>query len=301
MRNPHRVYEVNHSGPADDARLTGSFSSDFSELIDQFLRTPSGGEDPRKRVNMGPEPYRPNEALQNQPEKLRQRALDLVSPNIAKWEWLYDRLSDLDSKRLLLLVLAYRGLGWKYVRLPLDNDLFWSTLTEIGLKAESEGVPGFILKKGLQRFNLRQFDRNLIVYSDPFGVFNEFVYPQYHYRGWTTVITPEQGDYVIDCGACYGGTTLNFADMVGPGGRVYSLEFLPENTDVYRNNLHENINVLSRVSLIERPAWSQSDLSMSIIGSGPATQVHFADVKGAKKVQSLEPVAECRHPFPIPA
>lgn len=288
MRNPHRVYEVDYFNPAEDIRPAGTFLSDFGELVDQFLNAPSGYEDPRKRVNMSPEPYRPDESLQNQPDRLKQRALDLVGPNLSNWTWLYERLSDFDSKRLLLLVLAYRALGWRYVRLPLDNEIFWSALKEIGQRAEKNGVPDFILKKGMQRFDLRRFDRNLTVYSDPFGVFNEFVYPQYHYRGWTAVITPEPGDYVLDCGACYGGTTLNFADMVGPRGKVFSFEFLPDNTDLYRSNLHGNIDVLSRISLVERPVWSQSDLSMSVVGKGPATQVHFAEIKGAQKVQSLK-------------
>ncbi len=272
MRSPHRVYETDYFDAPGDSRPRGSFLVDFTELVDQCLSKPAREEDPRRRVNMPPEPYRPDESMQ--PEELKQRALDLVSENLPKWEWLYARLNDLDSKRLLLLVLAYRSIGWKYVRLPLDNDEFWSAMAEIGVTAESEGVPDFVLEKGLRRFNLRKIDRELSVLSDPFGVFNEFVYPQYHYRGWTNVVTPEPGDYVIDCGACYGGTTLNFADM--------------ENTSVYRANLHENINLLSRIGLFEHPVWSQSDLAMSIIGTGPGTQVHFADIKGAKKVQSMK-------------
>jgi FkbM family methyltransferase len=286
MRNPHRVYEIDQYETGDLAWSRRPFLEQFVALVDHCLAGPRRTVDPRQRLNMQPEPYRPAEDIVDQPAALRKRALDLVTPNLAKWEWLYEHLEDQASKRLLLLVLSYRSLSWNYVRLPLDNELFWSTLSEIAHTAEC-AAPEFILKKGLQLFNLRNFERDIVVYTDPFGLFNEFLYSQYIYRGVKKLVMPDLGDYVLDCGACYGGTSLAFADMVGTAGRVYSFEFMPDNTAVYRHNIHENINVQNRISLIEIPVWSQSNLTMSITGGGPAAQVHFAEIDGSKKIQSI--------------
>src|SRR5262245_6859653 len=49
----------------------------------------------------------------------------IVRVAIGHWEWLYEHLEDWDSKALLLDVLAYRSIGWKYVKLPLDNENYW--------------------------------------------------------------------------------------------------------------------------------------------------------------------------------
>ncbi|MFL6796334.1 MAG: FkbM family methyltransferase [Xanthobacteraceae bacterium] len=287
MKSPYNSFESDPLAAAGGTTAGGlSFLRSYEVLIDALLTSPTGVCDPRARINMPPEPYRPAPELND--KQLREGAIELVRPNLAKWNLLYQSLADDASKRLLLVVLAYRSLGWKYVRMPLDNDAFWALLGELAGMAESEGVPPFLLEKGLRRFNLANLDRDVVVYTEPFGVFNEFYYAQYHYRGMKRIIAPEPGDYVIDCGACFGGTSLNFADMVGPRGRVYSFEFLPENLHVFHHNLHENINLLHRISLAVNPVWSQSGLTMSIVGSGPGAQVHVADVDGAQKVQSAK-------------
>lgn len=287
VRNPHRAYEVDPLGSTSCGFPRAPFRHDYEALIDRYLSTPTGVRDPRERVRMRPEPYRPTVEIADKPEQLRHHAMEMVAPNTEKWEWLYENLSDVASRSLLLQVLAYRSLGWRYVRLPLDNDEFWSAIEKLSGLAKNPGVPNSLLEMGLQSFNLRSIDRDVVVYTEPFGVFNEFLYSQYQYRGMCRTIGPELGDFALDCGACYGGTTLNFADMVGPRGRVYSFEFMPANTRVFRHNVHENVNLQNRISLIENAVWSQSNVPMSISGSGPATQVHLGDVAGGQKVQSI--------------
>lgn len=287
MRNPHRVYETNfHNFPRRAGR--NAFIHDFTTFVEDALANPRGDIDPRKVAGMSPEPYRHDNDIKLNTLVLKKYALGMIEPQIDKWEWLYETLEDWDSRDLLLSVVAYRAIGWNYVKLPLDNPEFSRALDELENLASDLDIPDHVKQKGMKRFQLRTLGKDLNVFSEAFGIFNEFVYPQYSYRGYHRVFTAEPGDYVLDCGACYGGTTLNFANDVGPEGRVYSFEFMPENAAVYRSNVHENVNLVNRICLIERPVYSQSDLTMSITGRGPATQVHFAEIKGAEKVQSIK-------------
>ncbi|MFD2224391.1 hypothetical protein ACFSM9_11665 [Microvirga arabica] len=167
---------------------------------------------------MAPEPYRPPAEIEHNIPKLKQRAIDLVEPDLHNWEWLYERLQDADSRRLLLLVLAYRGLGWRYVKLPLDNNLFRSALDEIQHLVIGK-ASGHFANGGLEKYSLRDIGRDITIYSDPFGIFNEFVYPQYYYRGMSEVLSPRPGDYVLDCGACYGGNHNQLCRRGWAGGQ----------------------------------------------------------------------------------
>lgn len=287
MKNHHRLYEIN---PYEVGVLSFNnlpFLLEFEALLDFAIDNIENETDPRLLFNMAPEPYRPTTELMGEKEALRQHALNMVLPNIGDWQWLYENLEDRGSKTLLLLVLAYRGLGWKYITLPLDNEAFSNCISEIGLTAKENDLPIEIKEKGLQRFTLSEFERDITVYSDPFGIFNEFIYPQYSYRGIMEIVKPHSHDYVIDCGACFGGTTLNFADMVGPKGRVYSFEFMPDNINVYNQNITQNVAFTNRISLHKNPVFSHSNLTMYISGEGPATQVHTTPIDGAETVESV--------------
>jgi hypothetical protein len=257
MKNPHRLYEIDDYAKVMTPK-DNSFLDDFKLLVEQCLeKSPRLEGDPRLSINMSPEPYRPDSKIEMDPDSLRRRALDLVEPDLYNWEWLYKNLRDRDSRRTLVLVLAYRSLGWRYVKLPLDNDRFRGAVNEIGHFIINK-APGKFASKGLTKFNLSDVGRDVTVYSDSFGIFNEFIYPQYHYRGFYKFLAPQAGDYIIDCGACYGGTTLNFADLAGPEGRVYSFEFMPENIEVFQANVHANPRLQNRISLHDNPVWSDS-------------------------------------------
>jgi FkbM family methyltransferase len=273
MQVPLRLYEIDVSANTIASKQSAEFGDEFTRTVEQLLASGARDDDPRAAIGMNPEPYRPSSDIQTDPVALRERARSIYLHNKTQWQWLYSSLSDDPSRRTLVLVLAYRALGWRYVRLPLDNERTRNAVAEISTHGLNEDLPQAIKAKGLQRFHLEAFGRNLTVFSDPFGVFNEFVYPQYSYRGMTDVYGPSKGDYVLDCGACYGGSTLNFCDIVGTEGRVYSFEFEKENTAVYRWNIHENPGFLNRVCLVERPVWSSSDQVMQVTSAGPASQV----------------------------
>ncbi len=282
--NPHRSYEdvpaYWHKAPPS----SGVFYEDFRRCVNWCAMHGNVPVYHRQSFGMSTEPYGLEissdlnaEAAAN---ALTEHAMNLVQPAIQHWQWLYSKLEDQDSRMLLLTVLAYRALGWKYVQMPLDSSAFWQCMARLS-ETEKSNEP---LSPALQEcapypmslFDLEGKSGMLRMYSNAFGIFNEFIYSQYTLRSRKGVISPNPGDVVLDCGACYGGTSLQFADSVGPGGVVVAYEFFPENLRIFEENIRINPALGARVKLVERPVWNDSGVRMSIEGSGPATQVHIA-------------------------
>jgi hypothetical protein len=159
------------------------------------------------------------------------RATCLLTPDsvvraaIGHWEWLYEHLEDWDSKALLLDVLACRSIGWQHVKMPLDNSNYWDSVGALSKQHATSPLVKFGDGPEFWLLDLSEQGYKVRVLSEALGVFNEFIYSQYQYRGRRSVLGPKPGDYVLDCRACYGGTSLYFADMVGPRGKVISFEF----------------------------------------------------------------------------
>lgn len=243
---------------------------------------------PRVRLNMEPEPYgkawgTPGNDLDV--PALHRQVEETLGSAWESWQWLYQRLGDIWSRELLITLLAYRSIGWRYVSLPLNNGIFWAQLKKLSLEElelHKKGFSGF--KDGpqsLSKFDLSKYGFEGFVYTDAFGLFSKFLYPQYIYRGEDFLLEPSPGSYVIDCGACFGATSVHFAQRVGPQGRVLSFECLPDNLDIYRKNVSLTPTVLDRIQLVESPVWSEKGLEMEITGKGPGAQVHIL-AKGQK-------------------
>ena len=73
----------------------------------------------------------------------------------------------------------------------------------------------------------------------------------------------------------------DFADKVGPDGRVFSFEFIPDNTRVFRENLALNPKLIERIELVEQPVWRESNLTMHYKSNGPGSQVSFEPIRDA--------------------
>jgi len=258
--------------------LTEDFKYDFEVLLRWCVQRPQYTEYKRLMVGMPPEPYGVEE-LDGLPglEKLLFHAETVLGNAWCSWRWLYSILEDKKSKLLLLNVIAYRVIGWRYISLPLDTERFWSTLSMLS-KGESIDDQENIIDTGfhnlkLHKFDLLKYNYPVKLYSEAFGVFNEFIYSQYSFRG-SKLSALKHDDCIIDCGACFGGTSLYFSSLIGQAGRVLSFEFMPENLKIFNLNLSLNSNLKNRIELISAPVWSTTGLTMVIEGSGPAAQVH---------------------------
>jgi FkbM family methyltransferase len=285
--NP-RPYESSPLASLALERPSDDFEADFETVIKYAIDNCWNEESPRQRVNMPPEPYSLDHSKKYSRDELLTHAKQVITPGLPGWRRLYKEIADEQSRFLLLTVVAYRAIGWRYVKLPLDNVNFRDCVSAI-YKAVGEGAALSLGSPGisLQRFDLRKLGFDAKVFTDPFGIFNEFVYSQYVYRGNQEYYGPRAGDTVIDCGACFGGTSLFFATCVGREGTVYSFEFLDDNVEVFSINMALNPVLGKRVNLVKAPVYSKSGETMYISGSGPATQVHAQEIPGATKVTSV--------------
>jgi FkbM family methyltransferase len=100
-----------------------------------------------------------------------------------------------------------------------------------------------------------------------------FVLEQYHYqRGGVTIGAPSDG-IVIDCGACWGDTSIYFADRVGPKGKVYALEFVKDNLDVLNQNRNVSGYMADRIEVVEKAASHTSGQTYPYTSRGPSTSI----------------------------
>jgi FkbM family methyltransferase len=105
------------------------------------------------------------------------------------------------------------------------------------------------------------------------GILYPFILKQYALERGEYTFSALPGDTVIDCGGCYGDTTLYFANAVGSQGRVYCYEFDPENLKIYKYNMDINPTLSARTWLLENALWSISGQKMCVVGEGPDRRV----------------------------
>lgn len=200
--------------------------------------------------------------------------LATIMENSEKFQWVYEHLEDEESKSLLILLLAYRALGFKYVKLPLNTPEYWERAAELdALTLRSDKIDLGFKDWQIWRQDLAPFGYPIELLARPSGVMGQFILQQYRCTSEKSSIEVEKGDYVIDAGGCYGDTALYFAAKAGEVGQVFSFEFLPENLKVFELNLSLNPTLSGRIHIIKKPLWSNSDRDLYILSNGPGTKV----------------------------
>jgi len=189
---------------------------------------------------------------------------------------LYNKLKNQESQDLLIRLLVYRILGANKVKLPLNTSKYWEGIIKIK-KLENINdyleVP-FVGDKNLRlnKYDLSKINIPIEIYSWA-GLYTYSDLGQYFYKKGDVIIKPQLNDIVLDCGACWGDTTLYFAHKVGKAGHVYSFEFLPANIDVFNKNIKLNKNLSERITLVQNPLSSISDQKVSYYENGPGSSI----------------------------
>jgi FkbM family methyltransferase len=192
----------------------------------------------------------------------------------ARFMRLYNSLADDASRDILVRVLAYRTLGYRKVKLPLNTPLYWNDLRRMEELAKNVEIdPIGSANWQLRLIDLEPFGVPAKMFTTPTGPYTTFVLEQYRCKSHRTDITVEPGDYVIDAGACWGDTALYFAHRSGSDGMVFSYEFSPDNLEILKKNLSLNPDLADRIQIVERAVWDRSDLTLSANGAGPGARV----------------------------
>ena len=221
------------------------------------------------------QPFRNREVIA---ESARQAALALIGRNQEEFAWVYDRLGDEESRSTLIQILTYRALGWRKVRLPVNNPDYWRAVRQTEDQARtSESVDLSFNRWRAHKIDLNALGYPISLFARPSAIVTQFVLEQYKCETHAGTIGAAHGDVVIDAGGCHGDTALYFACRAGSEGKVYSFEFAEENLRIFRRNLDLNTAIARRVTVVERPLWSKSGVTLSFNANGPATQVQSTD------------------------
>lgn len=204
-------------------------------------------------------------------------------------QWLYLRLADVESRKLLVTLMAYRILGYRRVKLPLNTPTYWNNLKELEKLATLDDCIELDFNNWkVCRNDLKNVGYPVQVYARTLGVLTQFVLEQYRCTTTDSPIEVSAGNTVIDCGGCYGDTALYFACKAGNNGKVYSFEFMPNNLHIFNRNLAINPEMMARIEIVPHPVWSTSGEKLYVEGHGPATNVTTSPkTADAKEVSTL--------------
>jgi FkbM family methyltransferase len=162
----------------------------------------------------------------------------------------YQMLSDTSSQRLYLYLLAYRLAGHHSIKLPLQfvaKKAEWDEYLAFEARSSREStLPLSGMFGKLKHFDF-EYEGNRYV-ADCVRLEAPLFRRQYFYSDNGIRIAPENGDVVIDGGACLGDTALVFSNAVGPEGKIYAFDPVAEHLHVLAHNInqypHKNVQAM---------------------------------------------------------
>lgn len=214
-----------------------------------------------------------------------QKNLLEIEKYLDELETFFYLLEDFRSKKLLLHLLAFRVLGHRKIRLPLSGTDYLKTIDNLSSLTDPEDkfevVFTSYMKKYLSYADLAPINFSVKLYTTPGTIFSQFLLKPYEYiTDDQIIIGAKPGDIVIDCGTCWGDTTLFFADKVKENGKVYSFEFIPDNLRVAHINISLNPKLKKLIKIVEKPLWNKSGIKMFYCDNGPGSRVSLTPFEG---------------------
>ncbi len=213
----------------------------------------------------------------------------------AEFQAAYERFGDEASRELFLDLLAYRIIGPRHFRLPLDAQLHWARRKRAAAMAVA---PSNIVGPfgPLGRFQVEFGGESISLDAYAGNVAWTFLIGQYYFSRGATSIAPRAGDVVIDAGACFADTALAFAASVGSEGRVCAFEIDAGNLQIARHNLAANPALAPRIGLSQLALGREAG-TLYQHGSGPGAKVSAEPSAQPLSVATLDSfVAETRLP-----
>src|SRR2546421_1684985 len=201
-----------------------------------------------------------------------ERLTDTVK-HLDEVEGFYHLLQDDYSKQLLIELLKFRILGAQHVKLPSNNPDYWTKYAAVNRDYLKESRTIKIWNWDLNRYELDGRNGLLQLHAHPLNILCTFLLEQYAYRKGPRVVQVEAGDVVIDGGGCWGDTALYFADRAGAQGRVFSFEFVPDNLEIFEQNIKLNQHLAGTITLVPKALWNDSGKMISYSTNGPATSL----------------------------
>lgn len=212
------------------------------------------------------------------------KMIEILDPYFDRMEQVYSILQDGYSKDLYIKLIAYKILGYRKVKLPLNTSEYWAKnrLSDELRTSESPIEAPFV---GGRTVKLYKFD--LSKKNIPLKLYTSDIYPilfidQYE----NDEVKIDDGDILLDCGGCWGDTAMFFAHKVGNFGHVYSFEFIPENINIFKQNISLNESISNRITLVEKALGEKTDETLCFSNNGPGSRLGEPSTQTIK-VQSI--------------
>lgn len=200
---------------------------------------------------------------------------------VTDFVYLYDKLEDQYSKDLLIKIVAYRMLGHKKVKLPINTPEFWNNQHLIESHQSKNNYVDINFRNiRLPLTDLKFLDLPLKMYYSALGININFIIRQYEFIREGINIEAKPGDTVIDAGGCYGDTALYFGNKVGVKGQVHAFEFLPDSIEIFKRNIKLNEELGYNIQLVSKPLWSESGKDVFYLSNGPGSKVSLLEFEG---------------------
>lgn len=193
-----------------------------------------------------------------------------IARGIAGLDRTYALLADDASRALLVELFLFRVLGAEHVRSPVAFADYEAAKAALTVQARDVAVVDDPHTPRLSRFRVPgPGGTSIDVCSAAPEIASVFSLRQYGHPS----VARRPGDVVLDGGAGWGDTALYFADAVGAGGRVLSLEISPANIAVIEANLAANPSLADRVSILPYALWDTSDEQLEFSEAGQVSML----------------------------
>ena len=184
----------------------------------------------------------------------------------------FDKLEDEVSQYIYIDLILYRFLGNNKVKLETIKDLRDKYINIIDKYYDKNDI---ILSNDQNlNFYKHKFEYNnytIQLYLNERGPLNAFYLGQYRIND----ICVTNDDIVIDCGACYGDTTIEFATRLNNKGKVLCYEFIPKTLEILENNISLNNALKDKIQIVRNACWSESKKKLYYQDNGPGSRVEF--------------------------
>ena len=182
-------------------------------------------------------------------------------------------LEDDFSKKTLMSIAMTKGYDVRFLKpiLPTieeENNAYQSFVKNSDINNKIRHYTIDLLLHDLQPLG-----KDVKIYTESAWLIANLFYKQYEYHSEYVVIKPEEGDFIIDGGACVGDTSLILANDVGESGRIFSFEFVPHNIENFQKNIDMNPNLKNRVHITEKALSEYSNETLYFSDGGSGTSV----------------------------
>ena len=207
----------------------------------------------------------------------------------------FNLLDDQVSKNIYIELLAYRILGYKKVKLSTNNSDRKRYLSSINRQIDFDKSIHSNFS-GTKLYLHKFFYKNVPIklYLSKFGSLNAFFLGQYRF---SDARSAKEAEYIIDCGACWGDSTIEFATSIKNEGKVFAYEFIPKNKEILQKNINLNPSLSNRIELVDHAVWSKSNLDVYYKDCGPGSRVQldvFSEHDGKTSTLTIDDLVELK-------